>query len=387
MTDHNRHDAGAKQAGRSMGGKFAPTVQTEASGIGLLDAPEPHRLAQRFDSMDEKIAAMTEEISVEVERLKEDVEWNRYLDQMSKFHHYSLGNQLLIWSQFPDATRVGGKTLWESLGRKVKPYAERDPEHRHGIAILRPNVRYADKLDANGNPLTDENGKKIRQRYVAGFGTATIYDISQTNGEPLADGGDRALTETPPPGFEEDLRSAISGLGYSYSEEPMFGSELGFTTIDGSKRVVVQKGLPEAERVRVIAHELGHIAAGHTERGDEYHTGHGGQRGAMEIEADSITHVMLRMNGMDPTHSTGRYAAGWALVQSDDPDGVKKSAAAVQVAVKSLLEGNDWKNVELPERPEYVPRPRKRSGGRPKTRTTSRRRAGGGMGSADSHAS
>ena len=43
-----------------------------------------------------------------------------YLNAMSRFHNYSLGNILEIARQRPDATRVAGLYAWNQLGRYFK---------------------------------------------------------------------------------------------------------------------------------------------------------------------------------------------------------------------------------------------------------------------------
>jgi len=42
-----------------------------------------------------------------------------YLNAMSRFHNYSLGNILEIARQKPDATRVAGFWKWKEVGRSV----------------------------------------------------------------------------------------------------------------------------------------------------------------------------------------------------------------------------------------------------------------------------
>lgn len=54
-----------------------------------------------------------------------------FLSTMARFHRYSLGNVLLIMTQFPEATHVAGFHTWKSLGRFVK-------SGEKGIAILAP---------------------------------------------------------------------------------------------------------------------------------------------------------------------------------------------------------------------------------------------------------
>src|SRR3990170_4838987 len=68
----------------------------------------------------------------------------RYLETLSRFHHYSFGNCILIAIQRPDATHVAGFQRWKELGRYVK-------QGEHGIAILAPMVYRKRKDDDNEN--------------------------------------------------------------------------------------------------------------------------------------------------------------------------------------------------------------------------------------------
>src|SRR5215211_7617972 len=72
----------------------------------------------------------------------------RYLAFASRFHRYSPTNQLLIYLQKPEATRVAGYKTWQKLGYQVgkgekgiriqapRPYARVDKEtgeEEHGV--------------------------------------------------------------------------------------------------------------------------------------------------------------------------------------------------------------------------------------------------------------
>ena len=48
--------------------------------------------------------------------------FRRWLDISARFHKYSLGNQLLIALQKPDATYVAGYHTWLKMNRYVKNY-------------------------------------------------------------------------------------------------------------------------------------------------------------------------------------------------------------------------------------------------------------------------
>lgn len=54
-----------------------------------------------------------------VQNIIESGEYTKYLKFQNHFTKYSFNNTVLIYSQFPDATRVAGKAKWKELGREL----------------------------------------------------------------------------------------------------------------------------------------------------------------------------------------------------------------------------------------------------------------------------
>ncbi len=78
-----------------------------------------------------------------------------YLNAMSRFHNYSLGNILEIARQTPDATSVAGFWKWKELGRSVK-------KGEKGIRILAPIVGVRRKKDEEADKdITKQNTARI----------------------------------------------------------------------------------------------------------------------------------------------------------------------------------------------------------------------------------
>lgn len=284
-----------------------------------------------------KLDALHTELQEQVANLHNDVEWSNYLDSVTKFHKYSFSNQIIISIQNPNATRVAGFNKWKEMGRNVK-------RGEKALNILAPKIYNVVKEDKDGNPVKGPDGKPIKERRVVGFTGVSVFDVSQTEGKPLPPKPE--LSETPPEGLKEDLENAVESYGYSVHYSDDAGPGEGYTS-KTDKKVVIKKSLNPGQTASVLAHELGHIAAGHMER-EDYHTGEGGHRGTMEVEAESISYVILRANGMSTaagTESKG-YVSGWAKAQKD-PDTVKKSAEKVSSTVKKLLDDLTWKNANL----------------------------------------
>src|SRR4051812_14097158 len=96
-----------------------------------------------------------------------------YLDVQARFHHYSPGNVALILAQRPDATQVAGYNAWLRMHRYVK-------RGERSIKIIVPVTKKVESDDG------EEERKLI-------FGTGNVFDVSQTDGEPLPEIAVRAL--------------------------------------------------------------------------------------------------------------------------------------------------------------------------------------------------
>ncbi len=333
-------------------GKFSEK-QGSAADVTLTPTPEldtiqvgrEHPLAQKYETRKERVEVFLQEIEQQVEKLQDDEQWNRYLDAVALQPKYSFSNQMLIAIQSRGTSELCMSAGdWKKLGRWPRKGST-------GYRIQAPVFKNVEETDAKGNVKHGPDGKPLMRRQLVDFRAVPTFDLKQTDGEPLDMDVYPTLSETPPAGFEEDLNSAIAEKGFTVEEASDFelGKAQGATSFE-RKTVLVRAGLTDAERVRTLAHELGHITAEHGERMDEYHTNsaHGGtgQRGAMEVEAESIAYVLMRSNGMQPTAAdrSGRYIAGWASVQKDDPEVVRKAGERVAKASRELLLGREWAN-------------------------------------------
>jgi hypothetical protein len=126
-----------------------------------------------------------------------------YLAAMARFHRYSLHNIFLIASQKPKATHVAGFHAWHKLGRFVK-------KGEKGIMILAPVIRK--KAENNTEVEPDESTVAV------GFRAAYVFDISQTDGQPLPEIG---TVNGDPCGYRERLGKFVAdqAIALEYSDE------------------------------------------------------------------------------------------------------------------------------------------------------------------------
>ena len=111
--------------------------------------------------MKEKLTELTEKLEQGVSEIFTSENYTNWLRTMSRFHHYSIGNTILIALQAPYASQVASFSTWKKLHRHVR-------KGEKGIKILVPApVKVKEEkqkfdpdtaqplIDTNGNPLTE----------------------------------------------------------------------------------------------------------------------------------------------------------------------------------------------------------------------------------------
>jgi len=286
----------------------------------------------------DKLAALHEQISDGVAALVESDGWRAMLDTAAKFHNYSLGNQLLIAVQAPTATRVAGFCTWQGLGRQVR-------KGERGIAILAPctyRPKRATPAPDDPQPAADQGGEvpdTAARQQVRGFRTAHVFDAAQTDGQPLPEVTPALLTGQAPAGLWDELAAQVAAHGYTLGRGDCRGAN-GYT--DPSTHTVrVRADVDDAQAVKTLAHELGHIECGHVVDLPIYTTCHG----RCEVEAESVAYVVTAAAGMDASGYTFAYVAHWA---GGELSTVRQAAETVTTAARTILRHLD----SAPEQPD-----------------------------------
>lgn len=262
---------------------------------------------------DERVKMMVADLEQSVQAIVESGQLQRWLDAMASngLHRWSGNNRLLAVMQMVqrgksledlDGLHMMGFRQWETLNRKVSKGAK-------AVWILAPITRKVAE--------TDDHGEETLRSRVVGFKAVPVFDVSDTNGEPLAEHPGRPAPGTATPGTLEGLRERVGAAGYSYEEVEIPGCQpatgkgtLGFTE-PASKRIVVDARLSDAQKASTIAHELGHVHCGHVDDLGEYRH----HRGRMETEAEMTAYLVNRSRGMSRDQVDAfspAYIAGWS---------------------------------------------------------------------------
>lgn len=225
------------------------------------------------------------------------------LKTMARFHRYSLSNVCLISAQRPDATRVAGFHAWRSLGRFVR-------KGEKGIVILAPIVGRRSDVEGDG----DES------RQVVGFRAAYVFDVSQTDGEPLPEIADASGDPGP---HTAALRKAIATRGIAIDEVDDLDGALG-TSAGG--RIQVVRGLAPAQEFSVLAHEFAHELLHHADNRPD-------SRDTRELEAEAVAFIVGEAVGLDVADAARDYIH----LYRGDRDALMASLDRIRSAVATIL--------------------------------------------------
>lgn len=246
-------------------------------------------LSRELDSRNYKYnPALLEQFVDQVVALTETDEWQKFLDFQRQFHRYSIGNVLLIRQQNPQASQVASMRKWNHMHRKVKAGS-------HGMKVWVPTPKKVVQVDSDG---VEREAKKMY------FKLGSVFDVSQTEGEPLPKPV-RLLEQTAPLEALTNVAQLIQESGLSIDIVP--GEELGTANgvfIPDQKAIKIREGLSEGQTLKTMIHELAHsrLHADLTEL----------PRAVAEIEAESVAYLVCGQTfGLDSSNYSLGYVAFW----------------------------------------------------------------------------
>ena len=205
----------------------------------------------------------------------------RYLSMLARFHRYSFGNVLLILSQRPDASHVGGFHAWKQLGRYVR-------KGEKGIVIIAPMALKPKDRDVGTEP--DETGSKPVLRFRGVY----VFDVSQTEGEPLPE---PAEVTGDPQEHLDLLRALITEWGIALDYDDLPTGALG---VSRGGRISIRPGLEPAAEFSATVHELAHELLHRGEDRPESQT-------VRETEAEAVAFVVCQAIGLETGSAASDY--------------------------------------------------------------------------------
>lgn len=225
-----------------------------------------------------------------VQTIIQNGEYEKYLKFQNQFTKYSFNNIVLIYSQFPEATRVAGKKKWLELGREVIDNAQ--------------NIRITAGMPAQGKTTVKKmvDGKEVEEEktynYIA-YKQVYVYDISQTTGEPIPLQV-KMLDSENMGSFFEKLKEFSK---FPIYEEKLYGGLKGFYS-SKDKTITLDKSLSTDAKVAVLLHELTHGLYDDF----DYKT----DKNLSETFVESIAYIVADYFGLDNSMCSFNYITKYA---------------------------------------------------------------------------
>ena len=284
---------------------------------------------------DEKMKEITDRLQAGLEELFSSEKYAEYLRVMSQFHHYSFNNTLLIAMQKPDATLVAGYHAWE------KKFNRHVMKGEKGIQIIAPapfkEKQEHEKVDPEtGEVMLREDGQPETEEVmvvIPRFKVSTVFDLSQTDGDPLPELGPGELTASVE-NYELFMNAIRSVAPVPIRFEEIHSGAKGYYD-NANKEIVIQNGMSEMQTMKTAVHETAHAILHDRDIMQEQ----GIQKDQMtkEVEAESVAFVSLAHFELDTSDYSFPYIAGWS--SGRDAKELKASLDTIRKTSSEIIDG------------------------------------------------
>ncbi|WP_434619722.1 ArdC family protein [Arthrobacter sp. A5] len=290
---------------------------------------------------EERVAALTQGlVDLLDQAVNEPWRWQKLLDNSATLWRYSGGNAAMLMVQMAQRgkeppTLVAGYREWERHGRYVL-------KGEHALWVIAPRMARAaadedvDHQHSPGPAVMEATVDPHRARIVGWRGQA-VFDVSQTEGEPLMvprqDTGLAQPIGTTHEELWESLVAAAGNRGFSVEVSDSQRSLASGYTNFGGHFISIGTWLDHDERLAVLTHELGHVLLhGPDDSLGQLYGSSVEHRGLAEIEVESVAYTVLKAHGIDHGAQSSSYLAGWAdAVLVAEANSILQSAAGCKL--------------------------------------------------------
>lgn len=285
-------------------------------------------------SQSQQIKEITDKLQQGIENLFTSDAYKNYLKTMSRFTSYSVNNTLLIAMQKPDATAVAGFSTWQKMNRHIIKGSK-------AIKIIAP-CPYKPKNDTatmgtDHKHSTGEDNSPLdlpKEKVLMGFKVVNVFDISQTEGEPL-------------PEIAHKLDGTVDGYtDFMDALQKVSPVPVKFEHIEGSangyyhlvdKEIVIDSEMSEIMHCKTGIHELVHALLHDKDSGSQKDALPDKQ--TKEVQAESVAYTVCSYYGLDTSDYSFGYIGGWS--SGRDLKELKSSLDTIQQTAQTIIVGLD----------------------------------------------
>jgi len=255
-----------------------------------------------------KIIGHIDELARETDLARKSEVMQKYLEFTARFHQYSSNNIWLILMSRPDASHVAGFQTWKKMNRWVR-------KGEKGIPIFAPMLK------------KDDPDNDLLPKTLTGFRVVYVFDILQTEGDPLP----------PVPDWKSPEKNAeLTEKLIAFAKKK--GIEVIFKDLSGDIQGVSKGGAVEIDLsagTKTLIHELGHELLKH------HQAGVCGEKAIRELQAESVAYVISKYFGLDGLQSPN-YIALFGLNSQDFVSSLRK----IQEVSREIIIGLDFSQSE-----------------------------------------
>ena len=327
---------------------------------GVLEAPAAYGQSAVKDSspqvspgknIKDGLKEITDKLEQGIRDFFSGEKYQDYLRTMSRFHHYSLNNTILIAMQKPDATLVAGYNRWQDQFQRNVMKGEK------GIRIIAPapvkTKKEVEKLDPmTQKPLRDVTGKTLTDEIeiqIPRFRVVSVFDVSQTDGKPLPQLASTLTGDVKQ--YDVFMEALKRSSPVPISFEAMPASTDGYFS-QGRQKIAIREDMSEIQTVSAAIHEIAHAKLHNLEPNPALEQGDAGKvpeklknRRTEEVEAESVSFAVCAYYGIATDENSFGYIAAWSK-DKDLPE-LKASLETISKTSAGLIDDIDRHFAEI----------------------------------------
>ena len=285
------------------------------------------------NNIEKQLKEISERLEQGVKEIFTSERYTEYLNTMSKFHNYSFNNTLLITMQKPEATLVAGYQAWQ---KKFNRHVKRGEK---GIQIIAPapirEKQEIEKIDpVTKEPVIGDDGQpetEIVEMVIPRFRVATVFDVSQTEGEPIAELEVPKLTGSVQ--FYDTFMQALQNISpVPIRMMNVEGDAKGYYH-QTEKYIAIKEDMSNVQTMKTGVHEVSHALLHDREVMDA--EGVLKDQTTKEVEAESIAYIVCNHFGLDTSEYSFTYIASWC--ESRDMKALKASMDTIRKTSAEII--------------------------------------------------
>ena len=320
------------------------------------------------DDITKKIQGFITELAEEVDTVRLTTKIKDYFDFLSKFPNYSFTNQLLIYIQNEDATKVNSKTGWSKLGLKPKEDAKQ-------ILIWRPTLKPPTEsvkkertekfLKRNKGGMTPDKQKELNKILKAPVASMpfVLYPVYDTKDVIKEDGSEYEQPESVDLKWYDETENEIADrifeamvkvygdYGIDFAIEDAKGKEKGYSASGKIRISSDTKGIAKASvSIHEFAHELMHQKFLKTKAESGEDKDNLGEKTkhildayvgrdiseVLELQAESVAYVVLKSFDVPGLKYAVNYIALWKGTKDSIIGNLDVITTTANIIIKSI---------------------------------------------------